>query len=385
MAVVRIPGMIDPHVHLRDLDWSHKATFRSETEAALAGGYTAVLDMPNTPPATISEANLSLKRARLASAAVCDWGAYFGASQGGNEAIYPRVEAQVCGLKIYNNETTGALLIDNQAARARHYAAWPGHKPIAVHAEAQTVAAILEMVRRYRKWTHFCHICLAEEIELLRAAKNEGLPISVGVTPHHLYLTEADAAALGPLGLMKPTLKTAADRDALWAGIADGTIDVVESDHAPHTLAEKSSATPPYGVPGLETTLPLLLLAVKEGRLTLDRVIALIATNPRRIFDLPADDDSYTLVDLDASTVIDRADLHSACGWSPFEGMRVVGKVQSVTIRGQLAYDGEKVCVPDGFGKDLTSLPVPLCDRRFLSREKPSRHAAGREGGTNAT
>ncbi len=345
--------MMDPHVHMRDLDWSHKATFRSETEAALAGGYTLVLDMPNTPPATINQANLSLKLARLASESVCDWGAYFGASQDGNEAEYPRVESQVCGLKIYNNETTGTLLIDNHAARARHYAAWPGHKPIAVHAEAQTVADILSLVRQYRKPTHFCHICLAEEIDLLRAAKNEGLPISVGVTPHHLYLTDADVATLGPLGLMKPTLKTAADRDALWVGIADGTVDVVESDHAPHTLAEKSSAKPPYGVPGLETTLPLLLLAVREGRLTLDRVIELIATNPRRIFGLAMDDETYTLVDADASYVLDRTQFHSACGWSPFEGMRVVGKVQSVTIRGQLAYDGESVRVADGFGCDV--------------------------------
>ena len=358
MTIVRIPGMMDPHVHMRDLDWVHKATFRSETEAALAGGYTAVLDMPNTPPTATTEAALALKRERMASACVCDWGAYFGASQDGNEALYPRVEGQVCGLKIYNNETTGTLLIDNHEARARHYAAWPGHKPIAVHAEAQTVADILMLVRRTGKRTHFCHICLAEEIELLRAAKAEGLPISVGVTPHHLFLTEADVTTLGPLGLMKPTLKTAADRDALWDGIADRTVDVVESDHAPHTLAEKSSARPPYGVPGLETTLPLLLLAVSEGRLPLDRVIELIAVNPRRIFGLPAHDETYTLVDTSATYVIDRAHLHSACGWSPFEGMRVVGKVTEVRIRGQLAFDGEKVRVPDGFGRDVAVLPV---------------------------
>ena len=122
---------------------------------------------------------------------------------------------------------------------------------------------ILELVRRYRRFTHFCHISTQYEIDLLRAAKEEGLPISIGVTPHHLYLTEADLPTLGALGLMKPTLKTAADRDALWQALARGVVDVVESDHAPHTLAEKQSANPPYGVPGLETTLPLLCLAVE--------------------------------------------------------------------------------------------------------------------------
>src|SRR5687768_9441679 len=164
--IVRIPGMMDPHVHLRDLEWNRKATFASEMAAALAGCYTAVLDMPNTPPPTVDAAALELKRARIAAQAVCDWGLYFGASQAGNEREYPGIAARVCGLKIYNNATTGDLLIDDQAERARHYAAWPGTKPIAVHAEGQTVADILTLVRQYRKATHFCHISTREEIDL---------------------------------------------------------------------------------------------------------------------------------------------------------------------------------------------------------------------------
>jgi carbamoyl-phosphate synthase/aspartate carbamoyltransferase/dihydroorotase len=257
----------------------------------------------------------------------------------------------VCGLKIYNNATTGTLLIEDQAQRDAHYAAWPPGKPVAVHAEGETVADILALVRKYRRRTHFCHISTAYEIDLLRAAKAGGLPVSIGVTPHHLYLTETDLPALGALGLMKPTLKTAADRDALWRAISDGVVDVVESDHAPHTLAEKSSPMPPYGVPGLETTLPLMCLAVEAGRITQDRMIELVATNPQRIFGLRPPPGTYTEVDTNAHYTIDRARLRSACGWSPFEGMRVPGLVTGVWIRGVRVYDGENVLVQPGFGK----------------------------------
>ena len=217
----------------------HKSTFLSETAAALAGGYWAVFDMPNTPPPAIDRPALDRKRESIGRQAVCDWGVYFGASQDDNTGEYAAVFDPVCGLKIYNNATTGTLLIDDQTLRARHYAAWPGGKVIAVHAEGETVADILALVRQYHQPTHFCHISTAEEIRLLAAAKAEGLPVSVGVTPHHLFLTEDDVRTLGPLGRMKPELKTHADQQALWDAIAAGVVDVIESDHAPHTLAEK--------------------------------------------------------------------------------------------------------------------------------------------------
>jgi carbamoyl-phosphate synthase/aspartate carbamoyltransferase/dihydroorotase len=359
-VIVEIPGMVDPHVHLRDLDWSHKATFASETAAALAGGYWAVLDMPNTPPATITRAALDTKLRCITAQAVCDWGIYFGASQSGNDGEYADVIGHVCGLKIYNNATTGTLLIDDQAMRERHFQAWPRGKPIAVHAEDDTVADILTLVRRYRQPTHFCHISTRYEIDLLRAAKAEGLPISVGVTPHHLYLTEADARALGSLGVMKPELKTSDDRDALWQAIADGVVGVVESDHAPHTLEEKASDRPPYGVPGLETTLPLLCLAVMEGRLTIERVIELVAVNPRRIFGLHCPADTVTRVDLKVEFTIDRTMLRTQCGWSPFEGMRVAGRVIEVRIRGRRVFDGEQVLAAPGSGRNVASNRVKI-------------------------
>ncbi len=353
MTQVKIPGMIDPHTHLRDLDWSHKATFASETGAALAGGYWAVFDMPNTPPSTVSREALDRKLAEISQKAVCDWGVYFGASQLDNTGEYLSVIEDTCGLKIYNNSTTGDLLLEDQTQRDRHFAAWPVSRVIAVHAEDETVSEILELVCRYPKPTHFVHISTAKELEYLRAAKAQGLPVTVGVCPHHLYLTERDEQTLGALGRMKPGLKTLADRDALWAAIAEGLVDVIESDHAPHTLEEKAAANPPYGVPGLETTLPLMLLAVNEGRLTLERVIELVAHNPRRIWGLECPPDTYTLVDLDAEYVIARENLHTQCGWSPFEGMRVRGKVIETWIRGQKVYDGERVLAAPGSGRNL--------------------------------
>lgn len=350
--LIRIEGMVDPHTHLRDLDWAYKATFTSETAAALAGGYWAVFDMPNTPPATTTRDALEHKRREIASRALCDWGVYFGAA---HTVVpdYTAVVDVVCGLKIYCNATTGDLLIDDQTARERCFAAWPAERIIAVHAEEETVLDILQLVRRYRKRTHFVHVSSAREIAYLSAAKAEGLPVTLGVCPHHLYLTVDDLPALGAFGLMKPGLKTAADRAALWNALQTGIVDVVESDHAPHTIAEKQSAQPPYGVPGLETTLPLLLLAVSEGRLTLERIIELVAENPRRIWGLDCPPETYALVDLAAEWTIDRSRLHSACGWSPFEGMRVKGMVRETWIRGQRAYADGETLVPAGFGRDI--------------------------------
>ncbi|MBI5929982.1 MAG: amidohydrolase family protein [Chloroflexi bacterium] len=352
---LRIPGMVDPHVHLRDLEWAHKATFASETAAALAGGYWAILDMPNTPPSTIDHAALELKLDTIQHQAVCDWGLYFGASQGGNQAEYAGVFSQVCGLKIYCNATTGTLLVEDQALREAHFAAWPVGKPIAVHAEGDTVAEILELVRKFHKPTHFCHISTAYEIYLLRLAKEEGLPVTVGVTPHHLYLDEDDARAMGSLGLMKPLLKTKADQQALWQAISDEVVDVIESDHAPHALIEKYSANPPYGVPGLETTLPLMALAVADERLSVERLVDLVAINPQRIFGLTPPPDTYTLVDLHETYVIDNANMRTLCGWSPFDGIKVHGRVMEVWVRGQYVFDGENVLVEAGFGQNVAA------------------------------
>ena len=366
---------MDPHVHLRDLDWSHKATAESETAAALAGGYWAVLDMPNTPPATISRARLAEKSARFAGSARCDFGLYLGAAQhgrarkdaaqhgdaqpgserSGNQAEYTAAEASSVGLKVYCDPTTGDLLVADHADRVTHIQAWraASRKPIAVHAEGASIADVLAVMRDVDAHVHFCHVSAADEIRHLRDAKRDGLRLSVGVTPHHLYLTDEDAARLGPYGLVRPPLRARADLEALWQGVADGTVDVIESDHAPHTRAEKESGAPPHGLPGLETTLPLMALAVHEGRITQQRLVELLATNAQRIFGLVAPDETYTLVELDSTYVIEERDLRCAVGWTPFAGLRVWGRVREVRIRGRTAFDGEEVRAAPGEGRDV--------------------------------
>ena len=360
MSLLELHGPVDPHVHLRDLDWSHKATFGSETSAALAGGYWAVLDMPNTPPATTSIERLRDKKARLAEAAHCDFGTWFaaGAEQADGEGVDRAAAARgSVGLKMYCDRTTGDLLVSETEERRGHLRDWSraSSRPVAVHAEGPTVEAILRLVRETGARVHFCHISERTELELLRAAKGEALPISVGVTPHHLYLTEDDAGRLGGYGHVRPPLRRRDDLDALWAGIADGTVDVVESDHAPHTRAEKESDDPPAGMPGLETTLPLLGLAVREGRIDRERMGQLVATGPRRLFGLRPPDGTRTTIDLDASWVVDGRRLLTAPGWSPFEGMRVWGRVREVRVRGRVAYDGERVTAPPGSGRDVAT------------------------------
>lgn len=357
MTLLTIPGAVDPHVHLRDLDWSHKATASSETAAALAGGYWAVLDMPNTPPSTTTADRLASKGRHVGAGARCDFGLYLGADASSDGGDYTEAAASAVGLKLYCDHTTGDLLLGDQATRRRHLRAWgaASHKPVAVHAEGATVEAILALIRERATRVHFCHISSAPEVAALREAKRDGLPISVGVTPHHLYLTEDDGRRLGPFGRVKPPLRSGADVAALWGAIADGTVDIIESDHAPHTRAEKESDDPPFGLPGLETTVPLMTLALRDGRITEDRLIELLASNAQRIFGLHPPHDTWTVVDVDASYVVADADLRCAPGWSPFSGMRVWGRIREVRIRGQLAFDGERVLSSPGSGLDLAT------------------------------
>lgn len=351
--LITLPALVDPHVHLRGMAWSHKGDFTTETAAAVAGGYWLVCDMPNTTPPTLDAESLQVKLAAISAQAVCDWGVYYGASAADNSASYADIEADVCGLKMFCNETTGNLLIVDEAVRDRHFAAWTSGKPLCVHAEGETVAEILALVRKYRRKTHFLHISTAYEMALLTEAKNEGLPVTVGVCPHHLWLTEADELTLGAFARMKPGLKTAADRDSLWAGIASGAVDIVESDHAPHTREEKESDKPPYGIPGLETTVPLLLTAVHEGCLTLERVVQLISEAPLALWGLHAPPGTGCTIDLEASYILDGATMQTKSKWSPFDGFRAHGRVVETRIRGAVVYNGEQVTVPAGFGRNV--------------------------------
>jgi carbamoyl-phosphate synthase/aspartate carbamoyltransferase/dihydroorotase len=315
------------------------------------------MDMPNTPPATTSVAGLRAKKGKLTATAHCDVGAWLGAS-GQGPLRDPDLEAAdrcAIGLKMYCDPTTGELLVADTPTRRAHLAAWRrmSRRPVAVHAEGPTLELVLDLARETGARVHFCHVSEAAEISVLRRAKADGIPVSVGVTPHHLYLTSDDATRLGGFGRVRPPLKARADVDALWAGIEDGTVDLVESDHAPHTREEKASPEPPAGMPGLETTIPLLGLAVRERRLDAERLAQLVTTGPQRMLGLTPPRGTRTIVDLDASWVVDGRQLLTAPAWSPFDGMRVWGRVREVRIRDAVAYDGERVTAEPGSGRDV--------------------------------
>ena len=343
-----LPGLIDVHTHLRVPGGEHKEDFRTGTAAALAGGVTMILAMPNTSPPISTLEVLDQARRQAAEDILCDVGIYAGASPE-HTAELPALAPKAAALKIYLNDTFGPLRVEDVPTLRACFQTWPRDKMIAMHAEKQSVAVGIGLAATYERPVHFCHISHREEIELIADAKMQGLPITCEVTPHHLFLDEADAARLGNLGDMRPLLGTADDVAALWEHIND-TIDCIATDHAPHTLEEKGSDSPPPGVPGLETSLPLLLTAVSENRLTLERLMELMHHNPRRIFDLPEQPDTRVEVEMTPFT-IRSADMKSKCGWTPFDSMEAAGKVVRVVLRGKMVYEDGRILAQAGNGR----------------------------------
>ncbi len=353
MTNLRLPGLIDPHVHLRDPGATHKEDWDSGTAAALAGGFTCVLDMPNNTPPIVDEASLAAKEAAAATRARCDYGIHFGAGEH-NAAEAARLAPRCTGLKLYLDATFGPLRLDDLHSLEAHFAAWPRERPILAHAEGRTVAAVLFIAELYDRAVHICHVSKRDEIELIAKARARGVKVTCEVCPHHLFLTR-DADLAGGFIEVRPRLATQDDVDALWAHLA--VVDCFATDHAPHTLAEKESASPPPGFPGLETALPLWLTAVEAGKLSLEDVVSRMSANPARIFDLLPQPDTWIEVDPDQTWTVQAAQAQSRCGWTPFEGWRLRGRVTSVTLRGELAYDGEKVIAAPGSGRNVRAAP----------------------------
>lgn len=343
--MITLPGLIDIHVHLRTPGQEFKEDFFTGTSAALAGGFTIVLDMPNNKVPITTQDLLKQKMELAKQNIVCDVGFYFG-SLGDNLEEFPGVQGKIFGIKLYLNVTTGNFLID-EAQLTKIYQAWDGKQPILLHCEGETMPMALKVIKETKKRTHICHVSSKDELSQIIQAKQDGLPITCGVTPHHLFLIEEDAKRLGPYGHMKPFLKTQQDVDFLWQNLDQ--IDVVESDHAPHTKEEKESENPPFGVPGLETTLPLLLTAVTDGKLTIEDIKRLLHTNPAKIFNIPTDETTYVEVDETEIYTLDPKTLFTKCGWSPFAERKVKGKVKKVVLRGRVVYDnGQIVGNPQG-------------------------------------
>jgi dihydroorotase len=353
MATIRLPGLIDAHVHLREPGGEQKEDMASGSAAALAGGITMLLDMPNTYPPVVDAESLARKQRLAAQKARCDIGFFVGATES-NAATAAGLAHQAAGLKVYLDQTYGPLRISSLAALLSHFRMGPARQPIAVHAEGLSAAIAIGLARIFGRRVHLCHVSLESEVALIRAAKESGAPVSCEVTPHHLFLTEADGSRLGPYGQMKPPLATEADRAALWDHL--DVVDCIATDHAPHTRAEKEGGDPPPGVPGLETMLPLLLTAVAQGRLSLERLVELTHDGPRRIFGLPSQPDTWVEIERDARYRLGHAPLHSRCGWTPFAEMTVQGRVERVVLRGVLAVEDGLVRAAPGTGRVI--LPV---------------------------
>lgn len=352
--MLRLPGLIDPHVHLREPGATHKEDWTSGTAAALAGGFTVVLVMPNTSPPVSDAETLDQTLTLACQKARCDYAQYVGAGAENGSSL-PKLAGQAAGLKLYLDQTYGPLRLADQGAWVRHFESWPYEKPLCIHAERQTLAAALKLAEMMKRPVHFCHVSRKEEILLIRAAKERGVPVTCEVTPHHLFLSEADIPAIGAgRAEVRPRLASLADQQALWENM--DVIDCFASDHAPHTLAEKDGANAPPGFPGLETALPFYLTAIQAGRLTMGQLIARCHTNPKRIFDLPDQPETWVDVDENAFWLIRAADMHSRAGWTPFEGMLVQGRVDRVVLRGRLVFKYGQVLSEPGSGRDLRAI-----------------------------
>jgi len=345
--MLKLPGLIDVHVHLRDPGQTEKEDFFTGTSSALAGGFTTILDMPNNEIPITSIKALKEKQKIASEKIVCDVGFYFG-SMGENLKDFEKVYREVFGLKIYLNQTTGNYIVDEKVFK-KICQAWPKGKPILLHAESDVIGQMIEIAGQAGQRIHICHISSETEFQTIIDAKKKGYKVTCGVTPHHLFLTVDDEKKLGNFGMMKPSLKSQKDVDFIWENLK--YIDVIESDHAPHTIEEKNSEKIPFGVPGLETTLPLLLTAVSKNKLSINRLIELCFENPKKILNIKTEENTWVEVDEKEEYIIDNKKLFSKCGWSPFAGRKVRGKVKKVFIRGIKVFERGKILVKPGFGK----------------------------------
>jgi carbamoyl-phosphate synthase/aspartate carbamoyltransferase/dihydroorotase len=356
--MLKLPGLIDPHVHLREPGATHKEDFDSGTSAALAGGVTLVLAMPNTQPPIFDAETLNLALEAASRKAHCDYAQYLGAGPKNAETV-AELAPKAAALKMYLDSTFGQLRLNDMTLWMEHFSRWPGQTPIVTHSESRSMGAALLMSQMYAKPIHIAHISLREEVLLIKAAKERGIKVTCEVCPHHLFLTNVGAQqCCAPTPELtpgrkevRPRLATQADVDALWANL--DVIDCFATDHAPHTLAEKDGENPPPGFPGVETLLPLLLTAVDDGRLTIDDIIEKSVINPRRIFHLPEQPETWVEVDEHAKYEIRAAEMHSRCGWTPFEGWKVKGQVRRVVLRGREAYRDGKILIEPGYGRNV--------------------------------
>ena len=392
-GLLLLPGVIDPQVHFREPGAEHKEDLGSGSRAAVRGGVTSFLEMPNCNPPTIDQAQMDWKLARASQTCVANFGFFIGATKDNLDALNNVHPA--CGIKIFMGSSTGDLLVDDDVTLENIFS--QGDRLIAVHAEdesriKQRTASLLadrsqpqdcslhssvrdaetaciatrralDLSERYGRRLHILHLSTSEEVDMLRLKKPS--QVSAEVVPNHLFLSSDDYKTQGGRVVMNPPLREHSNAAQLWQGLHDGVIDIIATDHAPHTLEEKSSPYPgiPSGMPGVETSLPLMLTAMTNGQCTLAEVLAWMCHGPARLYGIANKgriaegfDADLTLVDTNSTQTLKDDDVFSRAGWSPYSGRQLTGWPLVTIVGGEIVYDHGAIR-PGVFGKPLTFAP----------------------------
>lgn len=340
-----LPGIIDVHTHMRDPGLTHKEDFTSGSKACARGGVTTFIDMPNTIPVTVTEKALMDKKDVMVGRSYVDYGFHFGGSKKDNSEEIKKVLDKVASTKIFLNMSTGDMLIENEKVVENIFRE---SKIISVHAEEGMVEKAIEFCKKYDKELYLCHLSKASEIELLKQAKAEGVKVFGEVTPHHLFLNVDDVNATERSKMllrMKPELKEKSDNEALWKALADGTLDSIGTDHAPHLIEEKLAKLT-YGVPSVENSLEMMLNGVKENRITFERLIEVMCKNPAKIFKIKNKgniavgyDGDLVIIDTNDNSPIKDDKVITKANWTPFENCNRGGRVLTTILRGEIVYN----------------------------------------------
>ncbi|AGY57218.1 dihydroorotase [Gloeobacter kilaueensis] len=374
---VLLPGVIDPQVHFREPGKEYKEDLQTGSWACARGGVTSFLEMPNTSPATTTCELLKDKLARAASKCVVNYGFFIGATSD-NIAELQQSIGLSCGVKIFMGASTGDLLVDDPVALERIFKEVP--HLIAVHAEDEArirertalfadrtdphvhselrddecarlaTDLALTLSKRYRRRLHILHLSTAAEVALLAADKPAW--VTAEVIPQHLFLSTAAYDAIGMRAKQNPPLRSEADRLALWAGLRSGLIDFVATDHAPHLLSEKDRDyfQAAAGMPGVETSLPLMLTALVRGEVNFEQIVRWMSRAAAHAYNIPNKgsirpgyDADLVLVDLETTRPAQAARMASRCGWTPFEGWPLTGWPVLTVVGGQVVFEEDEV------------------------------------------
>lgn len=383
-----LPGIVDTQVHFREPGNEHKEDLESGSCAAVMGGVTSFFDMPNTQPSTTTKEALEQKLSLAAGRCWTNYAFYVGASPD-NVAELPELEKLpgCAGIKIFMGSSTGTLLIDDE--RVLEQVLTNGTRPCAIHSEDEarlkqrkpafetiddprnhpvwrdvetaviSTKKLIELARKTGRRVHLLHVSTADEVELFDSARRDGVPITSEVTPQHLYFFAPDCYEdLGSLAQMNPPIRDSWHQMALQKAVSEGLFDIIGSDHAPHTRAEKELPYPksPSGMPGVQTMLPVMLDFVTEGLIQLEDAVRMLCEKPADVFGIKGKgyiqegyDADIALVDLYLTKIVSKGMIQSKCGWSPFEGEALTGWPTDVIVNGNICVkDGELVGKPNG-------------------------------------